>query len=107
MWNPTSAKSGQIWGTRALFRGQNYYRQTVCEKCGLASRPLIKPAPKVRKNQVKYSATTVKPGWGRIAEGSYSVGPLPGGEELAPLELLPDAGSADPLVGAIDVPEEE
>ena len=33
--------------------------------------------------------------------------PLPGGEELAPLELLPDAGSDDPLVGAIDVPEEE
>lgn len=49
----------------------------------------------------------VQAGWGRIAEGSYSVGPLPGGEELAPLELLPDAGSDDPLVGAIDVPEEE
>jgi hypothetical protein len=42
-----------------------------------------------------------------LRKGSYSVGPLPGGEELAPLELLPDAGSDDPLVGVIDVPEEE
>jgi hypothetical protein len=50
---------------------------------------------------------TVQAGWGSYTEGSYSVGPLPGGEELAPLELSPDAGSDDPLVGAIDVPEEE
>ncbi len=43
-WNPTSAKTGQIWGTRhSLERERSRYRQPsltqeVREKCGLGSQ---------------------------------------------------------------------
>ncbi len=38
---------------------------------------------------------------------SYSVGLLAGGDELAVAAVLPGAGSDEPLVEAIDVPELE
>ena len=41
------------------------------------------------------------------AKKTYSVGLLAGGDELAVAAELPDAGSDESLVGAIDVPELE